>query len=127
MPPTSAVPVIHKDLFARAYRLSQLHKEVATAIIYPLLVRWDIAFPIVLQQVYVQVFAPIGLVAVTTSPGSGRYSAVLHELGMGIHHSPLLRASFANALHLSTVRYMVVTFTLITMSHQGFGFKYTPP
>jgi hypothetical protein len=59
--------VIHKDLFARAYRLSQLHKEVATAIIYPS-VRWDIAFPIVLQQVCVQVFAPIGLVAVTTSP-----------------------------------------------------------
>ena len=56
------------------------------------MVRWDVTIPIVLQQVCVQVFAPILLVAVTTGPDSSRYSAVLHELGMGIHHSPLFRA-----------------------------------
>jgi hypothetical protein len=100
--PSRAVPVLHKDLFARADRPSQLHKEVATAIIHPL-VRGDIALPIVLQQVCVQVFVLIGLVAVTTRPGSGGYSTVLHELGMGIHHSPLFLAPFSHALHFRTM------------------------
>ena len=58
--------------------------------------------------------------AVSTGPSADGYSAVLHELGMGVHHSLLLRASFSHAVHLSTVRYTVVTFALVPMPHLGF-------
>ena len=101
--------VIHKDLFARAYWLSQPHKEVAAAIVHA----GTLHFPSCCsrsalrsspQQVCVQVFAPIWLVAVTIGPSSDWYSAVLHELGMGVHHSSLSRASSAHAVHFSTVR-----------------------
>ena len=92
----------NEDFFALAYRFSQSHKEGAAAIVHPF-VCGGIAFSFVLQQVCVQVFDPIRLVAVPTGPGADRYSAVLHELGMSVHHPPLFRAPRAHAVHFSTV------------------------